>query len=1043
MIKGHLLIATAPLALSMAFAAPAFAQDAPTKQSKEEGAPTVSQEDPTSNAPGTTAPDQAAGSGTAGDVVVTGSRIRRPNLDSPVPVTSISGGEFFETGQTSIGDVLNELPALRSTFSQSNSTRFLGTSGLNLIDLRGLGTQRTLVLVNGRRHVAGDILNTAASVDTNTIPTDLIERTDIVTGGNSAIYGSDALAGVVNFVLKDHFEGLQLRGQGGVSDEGDAGSYYASLLAGKNFAGGRGNIAVNLEYAHQNSFYASDRKQYRTTNGFVTVDTDPGTAPSDGKPDAIFARDIRNGTYSNAGTFLTYFGGDSYTPLLFQPNGTLIPQTGTAIGLAPLPSYLGGNGDNFRDGTQFAFQPDLDRYSANLIGHFDISDALVPFFEAKYVRTDSFGSASGPFFTGAVGERFFTDNPYLSNQARGIIRDYYGVGPTDNVPFVFYKNAVELTNRSERARRETYRGVVGLRGRFNDDWSYELSANYGEFREHTKIFGNVDLQRYQLAIDAVDQGLARGGAANGQIVCRSQVTPSSASTYAGANQAFAQARLAADIAACVPVNLFGNGNVTQAARNYLLTNATADGKITQFVASGFLNGDTSGFFNLPGGPVGFAVGAEYRRETAFYTQDATTQSAITFYNSIPTFNPTSFEVKEAFGEVRLPLLRDRPFFHELTVSGAVRVADYKGSAGTVLAYNGGVEWAPAPVLRFRGNYSRAVRAPNLSDLYTPLGQNYDSVSDPCSLRNIGAGSATRQANCRAAGVPTNFDYVYRATLGYQSGGNPNLAAEKSDSYTVGGIFEGRGFLRGFTFSADYYNISVNNVISSPSAQGIINACYDAATLNNQFCGLFQRNRGTTNGPLGEIPGRILENSLQVVPLNYAKLHVSGIDFEVGFQHKIGGIGDLAIRGIYTLALQNDSFLNPVDPNRADRTLSELGDPQNAFNINASLKSGPVTFGYKLRYLDRMTNGAYENYYSVQGRAPQNADAFAPEYTRYPVIVYQDLRLDIDVQRQFNFYVGVDNITDQLPPFGLTGAGGGSSIYQNIGRFLYVGVRAKL
>ena len=987
--------------------------------------------------------EQAAAQDDASDVVVTGSRIRRPNLESTVPITTVQGEEFFQTGKTSIGDTLNELPALRSTFSQSNSTRFLGTSGLNLLDLRGLGTQRTLVLVDGRRHVAGDILNTASSVDTNTIPTDLIERVDVVTGGNSAIYGSDALAGVVNFVLKKNFDGLQLRGQSGISEHGDAGSYYASLLAGKNFADGRGNIALNLEYAHQEDFYASDRKSYRTQNGFVTVDTDPAGSPngSDGTPDAVFARDIRNGVYTNAGTFLTYFGGDDYTPLIFTPQGTLVPQTGTKIGLSPTPSYLGGNGDNFRDGTQFAFQPKVDRYSANLIAHFDVSPAFIPFVEAKYVRSDSFGSASGPFFTGAVGEAFYTDNPYLSDQARGIIRDYYGAGPTDTVGFLFYKNAVDLTNRTEKARRETYRAVGGIRGNFATSFNYELSANYGEFREKTRIDGNVNLQRYLLAIDAVDQGLATTGVANGRVVCRSQVDPTAAATYSGANQAYAAAQLPGDVAACVPVNLFGAGNASDAARNYLLQSSFARGKITQFVGSGFIGGDTSQWFNLPGGAIGFAVGAEYRRETASYSQDDATASGITFYNAIPAFNPPSFEVKEAYAEVRLPLLKDVPFFQELTFSAAGRVADYKGSTGTVYAYNGGVDWSPVRSLRLRGNYSRAVRAPNLSDLYTPLGQNYATVGDPCSARNIGTGAATRAANCRADGVPVGYDYVYRSSIGFLSGGNPNLDAEKSDSFTAGGVFQPT-FLPGFSFSADYYNITVKNVITAPSAQGIINACYDAADLNNQFCALFSRNAGPGVGPRGEIVGRILENSLNVVPLNFAKLKVSGIDFDIGYQRQIGNIGRFTIRGIYTLALTNNTFLDPTNPGRLNRINGELGDPRNAFNVNAALKTGPFTLGYRLRYLDKMVNGAYENYNSVQGRDPENADALEKKYQRTPVITYHDLRVDVDATERFNLYFGVDNVTDRLPPFGLTGAGDGSAIYSNLGRFLYAGFVAK-
>lgn len=1041
-------------------ATPAIAQTAPAEMTPTT-AGTVSGVGQT-----TVAPTDVAAADDNGEIVVTGSRIRRPNLDSPVPVTTLQGEAFFQTGSTSVGDVLNNLPALRSTFSQANSTRFLGTSGLNLLDLRGLGTQRTLVLVNGRRHVAGDILSTATSVDTNTIPTDLIDRVDVVTGGNSAIYGSDAIAGVVNFVLKDHFSGVQIRGQSGISKYGDAASNYISALGGVNFADGRGNIALNLEYAHQEDFYASDRPYSAQNDAFITTDSDPAGTPngSDGISDRTFVRDLRSGTYTNAGTFLLCCRsgggfGVAYQPYIFQANGNLTPQTGTIQNsLSYTPSYVGGNGNNFRDGTQFAFQPKLDRYSANLIGHFEVSRAFVPFIEASYSRTDSIGSASGPFFTSASGsprEKFFSDNPYLTAQARGILRqqDSYDancsyVSGGDGVPDAdrgqcgvgIYKNAVDLTNRVETARRETYRAVVGVRGDFNDDWHYEVSANYGEFKENTALLGNVNLQRYLLSVDAVDQGQYQTGVANGNIVCRSKIDPAARVAFEGAgNTGLAASQLAADVAQCVPVNLFGTATVTQAARDYILQNSYAKGKITQFVLSGFVSGDTSQWFSLPGGPVGFSIGGEYRRETAYYKQDDVTAAGLTFYNAIPEFNPTAFEVKEAYGELRLPLLKDVPFFRELTVSGAFRLADYKGSTGTVLAYNAGVEWSPVRSLKFRGNYARAVRAPNLSDLYTPLGQNFDTVYDPCDSTHIGAGAATRAANCHSDGVPAVYNFEYRASIGYLSGGNPALKAEKSNSYTIGGVFQPT-FLPGFSFSADYYNISVNDVITAPSAQNVLNTCYDAASLNNQFCALFARYTGAGAGPAGEVNGQILNNSLHLVPLNYAKLQVTGIDFDLGYDRQIGRIGRLSIHGIYTRALKNDSYLDPTNPGRSDQTLGELGDPKNAFNIETSLKTGPVTFGYKFRYLGQMVPGSWEDAHSVQGRAPQNADAYPFVY--YKPVTYHDIRLQVDVSKKYNFYLGVDNLLNKLPPYGLTGAGAGSGIYNNLGMFLYGGFVAK-
>ena len=247
------------------------------------------------------------------------------------------------------------------------------------------------------------------------------------------------------------------------------------------------------------------------------------------------------------------------------------------------------------------------------------------------------------------------------------------------------------------------------------DWNYEVSANYGEHRERTLITGNVNLQRYLLAIDAVR-------APNGQIVCRSQIDPSAAIAFENVvvgSEAFAQSQLAADVAACTPLNLFGAGNVTQANRDYLLGNSRVNSKLTQFVFNAFISGNSSKWFELPGGPIGFAAGVEYRQESAYYDQDDFTQTGLSFYNGIPTWDNDDFAVKEVFGEIRLPILRDTPFFHELTLNAAGRISDYKGATGTVYAYNAGIEWAPVRDLRFRGNYSRAVRAPNLSDLSFP------------------------------------------------------------------------------------------------------------------------------------------------------------------------------------------------------------------------------------------------------------------------------------------------------------------------------------
>jgi outer membrane receptor protein involved in Fe transport len=1023
------------------------------------------------------------------EIIITGSRITNPNLQSISPVTTVSAAELTQTGNISTGDALNNLPALQSTFSQANSTRFLGTSGLNLLDLRGLGPQRTLVLVNGRRHVAADILSNAVSPDINTFPTDLIERIDIVTGGDSAIYGSDAIAGVVNFVLKDHFQGVQLKAQGNISQYGDAGAYYASILAGKNFAGGRGNIAIDLEYARQNSLYASDRSYMSHVNGFVTVDSDTAANPSDGIPDGVFLRDIRVGTFSANGTVaiasptgacgrdnvatVAQPAGRAFTcNYLFQSNGSLLAQTGTRVGLGtsagttgtasavPTGSFLGGNGDTRREGQLLQILPQLDRYSANLIGHFEISPAFVPFIEAKYVRTDSYGQgSSGPaFFTGGTIDGFYErprlDNPFLDPTARAtianaILASGINMASSSSAPltaaniaainngsyrFILRKNQTDLGIRSEAARRETFRIVGGIRGTFNDDWKYELSVNYGQFNERTKVLGNVNVQRELLALDAVDQGKFQTGVANGNIVCGSKLDPTRAYDDFGGDAA----RLAADIAACVPYNPFGN-QASNAVKNYILQDTIAKGKITQFDVTASVSGDTSQFFNLPGGPVYFAVGGEYRKETAFFREDPLVEKGYTFYNAIAEFAPPSFEVTEAFGEIRLPILKDLPFANSLEISGAGRFSSYKGSAGTVWTYNVGGVYAPVPDIKFRANYSRAVRAPNLTDLYAPFGQNFaPGFSDPCSSRNLGNGTSNRGPNCLAAGIPGSYDYVYAQSLEIQSGGNPKLQSEKSDSYTYGVVIQPR-WTPGLSLSVDYYNISVNSVITAPSAQAIVNACYDAPNLQNQFCGLFERVANGGTGPNGEQAFRIVEGSLIQQTLNYAKLKVRGVDVDLGYRRQIGGV-QLTGHVVWTHVLDNTSFLNPSTPGFGDTAVGELGSPKDAFNVNLNADFGQVFFDTQFRYLSKMAVGAIENHQSFQGRPPQNLDDFDIPF--YPAVMYVDLRLGVNINKGSNFYLGVDNVTDRIPPLGATGIGAGSGIFEPIGRRFYAGIQAK-
>lgn len=655
---------------AVAAATPAYAQDA--QATKDQATADCTDE----NANGVC--DSEEGS----QIVVTGTRIARPTLSSAVPLTSVSVGELTETGDVSLGDALNDLPSLRSTYSQGNSTRFIGTSGLNILDLRGLGVSRTLVLVNGKRHITaspGDYL-----VDVNTIPVDLLERVDVVTGGNSAVYGSDAVAGVVNFVLKRNYDGISLRGQGGISSRGDRGSHFIAGTWGKNFADGRGNVAVSAEYARQEEvrFLARDyltgaisgRCQFQTIE--PTAGEPNGT---DGIFDTNFECGVKNGSISDGGT-IGRVGVGQY--LRFNNSGQLyvdVPEGNYELGGST--NIKGGNGSTLRNTGQML--PKGERIAVNLLAHFDMSEAFRPFVEAKYVRVKANQEGQPTFIASATfNPTWFCDNGFLTGANRTILANN-GVcttGATNTRTFTLSRFNVDLGGRGETHKRETYRIVGGVEGDFNDDWKYEVSFNYGRLETNMNAINVARIRNdagtaadgMALAVDAV---LAPAGytgtnfVLNGdgqRVVCRVNAVTNARPD-------------------CVPLNLFGYGQSTEAARAFSNGTATRNERATEFVALASVSGDLSQLFELPGGPVSFALGGEYREETAFSDYDAASKNGAFFFNRFATFAPPKLTVKEAFGEISLPLLKDAPLAKELTVSGAGRVSDYNTAAGTVWA----------------------------------------------------------------------------------------------------------------------------------------------------------------------------------------------------------------------------------------------------------------------------------------------------------------------------------------------------------------------
>jgi outer membrane receptor protein involved in Fe transport len=1054
--------------LSLAIAAPGYAQSTqPVQTGDQEG---VTQAEPSENLgqneveleSGQDADAQAGQS-----IVVTGSRIARPNLASTVPITSVGVQELTDTGNVSLGDELNNLPALRSTFNQSNSTRFIGTAGLNLLDLRGLGTERTLVLVNGRRHVTAQ--PGAYSVDTNTIPTDLLERVDVVTGGNSAIYGSDAVAGVVNFVLKRNFDGIRIRGQGGVSSRGDRGTAFTSLTAGKNFADDRGNVAVAFEYAKSQPLFATERDDltgvFSGTKGFVQVEDTLGEPPEgDGIPDTGFRTGIRNNSFGLGGGVLTTCtgpiptgtpanaverrraavctgatsptGGLLSSTFFFLPDGTLARNNPTLDTRNVGGPVFGGLGSTLIESNQL--QPGLDRYAANLLASFEVSSGFKPFLEAKFVRVDSLTSGQ-PSFTGGGNTTgtFSINNPFLTDQARTTLQTILAPGATT---FGLNRLNLDFGGRGEKHQRDTYRVVAGFGGEIFGNFRYEVAGNYGRTETYFETTGNILSARFNNAANAVRN-------AAGQIVCAIN----------------ADAVTTNDDPACVPINLFGFGRPSQEALNYIGVVSSRKQMAEQINATAFISGDSTGLFELPGGAVGFALGVEYRKEKARSAFDPVTTSGATFLNAILPFTPPSQEIKEVFGELRVPLLADLPFAEELTLEASGRASDYGGSTGTVFAYNIGGTFAPIRDIRFRAGYARSVRAPNLGNLFATPSQTFvNAFVDPCNQTVINQ-NPNRAKNCAAAGIPTTivvngetrpFTNTTASGISGFNQGNADLVPEKGTSLTVGAVIQPR-FFPGFSLTIDYYDIKIRDVIQGLTGQTIINQCYDdPGGLDNQFCKVifrrtspdpfvnftFAGQSSRTFTGVDTIPLPVIGPSFLNQPFNFANLKTSGVDVDAAYRRKIFGNVDLNLRGLLSYVRNRQGFTSITQPDFGTQFAGTLGDPSWEGSFSADLDFGMFEFGYDLRWIGKQFIGAFATQNREQGRPPTNADAF-PVKT-YPDVFYHDIRVGFEPNDRFEFYVGVDNVLDRYPPFGLDATGGGGAIFSNTGRFFYAGALVK-
>ncbi|WP_174292434.1 TonB-dependent receptor domain-containing protein [Sphingomonas bacterium] len=1030
--------------------------------------------DPTANQigsrPGEQAQEEQSSGGADNQVVVTGTRIARPGVTSSAPITSVTADELLSSSRINIGDALNQLPALRSTYSQANSTRFIGTSGLSELDLRGLGTTRTLVLVNGRRHVTS--VPGTSIVDVNSIPTDLLDRVDVVTGGDSAIYGSDAIAGVVDFVLKQDFDGLKLNAQSGVTTFGDHGQQYVSAVAGKNFAEGRGNFALAGEYSHADALFYAQRDSFTGAySGRTQFNTNVNTAADPngnlGIPQTGYYAGVRNGSISDGGilnavcntaallansarcrqgsTYVTYYGAPTTASVgqryAFDANGNLQlsnPQIDFRdITAGSSTNTVGGLGSTLRQTGQIS--PREDRVSINALTHFDVSRALTLYGEAKYVRISVDQEGQPSFFQNGVisyapvGQPavsrtlVFCNNGFLTAQNLATLQTagYCAAGATGTQSIPLSRFNTDFGGRKELQDRETFRLVGGARGSFWDSWKYDVSVDYGQYNSQLSSINNLIINNF---VNSANSQLAPGNFTGSNYLLNSAGAKVICSINAAVNVD----------PACYPVNLFGQGSPNQAALNYFNATTHRHEFSNQLDINGYVAGDLGKLFTLPGGPVGFDIGGEYRRENSHSFYDPIVQQGFTFLNAIQPFYPPTLVVKEGFGEISIPLLKDRPFFRELTLSGAGRVSSYNNSAGTTYSYNGGVVWAPADLIRFRGNYSKSVRVPTQSDLYSPYSQNFATIQDPCDVSYIGQGP-NRAANCAAAGIPTGFmnTPARSQTLSYLSGGNPALTPETSESFTAGAVITPRRYVPGLSITVDFYKITVNNLIASLSAQTIVSSCYDnPGGISNVYCALITRNADHTFATNGIISSGV----------NYAKQKTDGIDADIAYNHTFAHGDKLGVSILVSWVGQRDNYINPAIPTYASRQLYQLGDPMWRTHATFNYSHGPIEFQYQFDFIGRQVIaagsgfiGAYSVQNSFDGRTPTDADAYPTIY--YPDITYHNLRVAYNINKQYQFYAGADNVTNQLPPLGLLGNEGGNP-YDAYGRTFYAGAKVK-
>ncbi|MBV8465218.1 MAG: TonB-dependent receptor [Burkholderiales bacterium] len=926
-------------------------------------------------------------------VEVTGSHILSVNATSPSPMQVIDATQIAASGATNLADLLATSPVFGEPSLNRTNSNFLTTSaGQTTVNLRNLGDARTLVLVNGHRFVSGSPGSQA--VDFNMIPTDFIEKIEVMTGGQSAAYGSDAVAGVVNIILKHDFQGVALNVKGGKSDKGDDSDMEASVTFGANLADNKGNIMAHFSASQQGAVYAKN-------HGVPTDMYDK--ALLDGKPSDLFTAQVPfYSSYSLLGKY-TYYdaNGNPLGVKSIDANGN--PITPSTNG--PAGDGVGATGFN-RQAYRYLAVP-VDRALMATKGNYQITDSSQLYFEGTFAHSRSVANieplplASTTVFpdTGGLIPLTFNVNgttvynPYTPSWMQS-------AGATQ---YAFTRRMADMGPRTYELNNDTYRFVSGVKGDLTSTWSYDAYAGYGVTKQNQYGTGQVNIVNMMEAL---------------------QVIPTANGPQCYNSTAAAQG--------CVPLNVFGQGAITPAAAAYISAPVTQDSRVTQRYAGATLSGEA---LQLPAGPLAVAFGYEWRSEASSTVWDQLTQLGLNGGNATPN-TVGAYHVGEVFAEAHIPLLKNLPAVKSLDGTLAVRSSDYS-TVGHTNSWNSGLDWAVNSSLRFRVSDSVSTRAPNISELYQGPEQTFPSgLVDPCSGIKAGDTSTLGKACLSDPGVAANVAQNGQFTLtqadlqgisGYVSG-NPHLKAEQGNSIGLGTVITPKSIpvLDKFAFTLDYFYINIKHAINTIDPQYALNQCY--AQGNPTYCSFITRfQTGSAANSIGAL--RYVNSGAA----NTGGERTRGLDFTMAYADRVGPgrlNADLAFTHLMTL------YVVPTDGAALENTKGDVGAAANRASLDVGYQYNNWGVTGRLNYIGQ--SHLDQTWLAGYGFPFSSGNIGSVSYVNTQVTYKLG---------KAQFYGGVDNLFNRGYPLIPTGANANTTgtataadVYDPIGRRYYIGLR---